>query len=126
LWNSISEKITGVKLNGPDVGETRLPNNLNVTFMDVEGEAMLLYLDEYGIMASTGSACTADSLDPSHVLMAIGLPYEYAHGSLRFTLGHCNDRGDIDYMMKYLPEIVEQLREMSPVRLNQKSHPKFK
>jgi len=126
LWKNIEEKIDGLKLNGPEVGDLRLPNNLNVTFMNVEGEAMLLYLDEYGIMASTGSACTADSLDPSHVLMAIGLPYEYAHGSLRFTLGHSNDQGDIDYMMKYLPAIVEQLREMSPVRIQEKKHANFK
>ncbi len=126
LWNKLQEKITGLKLNGPEIGENRLPNNLNVTFIDIEGEAMLLYLDEYGIMCSTGSACTADSLDPSHVLMAIGLPYEYAHGSLRFTLGACNDKKDIDYMLEYLPAVVDQLREMSPVHMGQKPHARYK
>lgn len=104
----------------------RLPNNLNVTFMNVEGEAMLLYLDEYGVMCSTGSACTSDSLDPSHVLTAIGLPYEYAHGSLRFSLGKRNTKQDIDYLMKYLPKIVETLREMSPVNMGVKKHAKYK
>ena len=92
--------------------------------MDVEGEALLLYLDEYGIMCSTGSACTSTSLEPSHVLRALGLPYEYAHGSLRFTFGHCNSKADIDYLMKYLPNIVETLREMSPVRMCETAHAK--
>lgn len=126
LWNLIQSKIERVQLNGPSIGAERLPNNLNVTFKDIEGEAMLLYLDEYGIMASTGSACTAESLDPSHVLIAIGLPYENAHGSIRFTLGHSNSKADIDYTMKYLPQIVETLREMSPVRMEQKQHAKYK
>ncbi len=117
LWQELQNKIPKIKLNGPAIGEQRLPNNLNITFMDVEGEAMLLYLDEYGIMCSTGSACTAESLEPSHVLSALGLPYEYAHGSLRFSLGRSNIKKDIDYMMKYLPDIVELLREMSPVRI---------
>jgi cysteine desulfurase len=76
-----------------------------------------LYLDEYGIVCSTGSACTSLSLDPSHVLLAMGLPYEYAHGSLRFTLGHITTKEDIDYVMEYLPMIVERLREISPVNL---------
>ncbi|MBU0546132.1 cysteine desulfurase, partial [Patescibacteria group bacterium] len=117
LWKRIHADIPEVKLNGPEIGEVRLPNNLNITFFNVEGEATLLYLDEYGIMASTGSACTADSLDPSHVLTAIGLPYEFAHGSLRFSLGRVNNKADIDYMMKYLPAIVGQLREMSSVNM---------
>lgn len=126
LWINLQKKIPKLKLNGPEIGEQRLPNNLNVTFMDVEGEAMLLYLDEYGIMCSTGSACTSASLDPSHVLTAIGLPYEYAHGSLRFTFGHCNSKEDVDYLIKYLPEIIQQLREMSPVNLGMKNHAKYK
>lgn len=126
FWKIIQEKIPKVKLNGPEIGEKRLPNNLNVTFMDVEGEAMLLYLDEYGIMCSTGSACTSESLEPSYVLRALGLPYEYAHGSLRFSLGHSNTKEDIDYVMKYLPLIVNQLREMSPVNLGKEKHAKYK
>ena len=94
--------------------------------MDVEGEALLLYLDEYGIMCSTGSACASESLEPSHVLTAMGLPYEYSHGSLRFSFGHCNTVQDIDYLMKYLPAIVSQLREISPVKLMDRQHAKYK
>ncbi|PIT87834.1 MAG: cysteine desulfurase NifS [Candidatus Magasanikbacteria bacterium CG10_big_fil_rev_8_21_14_0_10_40_10] len=126
LWQKIRTQIKGIKLNGPDLGADRLPNNLNVSFNDVEGEAMLLYLDEYGIMCSTGSACNSDSLDPSHVLTAIGLPYELAHGSLRFSLGAVNTKADIDYTMKYLPLIINQLREISPTNLEKKQHAKYK
>ncbi len=126
FWKKIQTKIPQVKLNGPSIGANRLPNNLNVTFMNVEGEAMLLYLDEYGVMCSTGSACTSESLDPSHVLMAMGLPYEYAHGSLRFSLGHGNTRADVDYLLKYLPEIVKILREMSPVRVETEKRAQYK
>jgi cysteine desulfurase len=126
LWQKIQKEILDVKLNGPEIGEDRLANNLNVTFLDVEGEALLLYLDEYGIMCSTGSACTSESLEPSHVLRAMGLPYEYAHGSLRFSLGHSNTRQDIDYLMKFLPVIVKTLREISPARLAKKKHAQFK
>jgi cysteine desulfurase len=115
FWNRIQEEISDVRLNGPAIGDKRLPNNLNVTFMNIEGEAMLLYLDEYGIMCSTGSACTSESLEPSHVLRAMGLPYEMAHGSLRFTFGRANTKADIDYVIKYLPAVVAQLREMSPI-----------
>ncbi len=124
----ISKKIDKVKINGAALGNesVRLPNNLNVTFLDVEGEALLLYLDAYGIMCSTGSACTSTSLEPSHVITALGLPYEYAHGSLRFTLGHCNTKKDIDYVMKYLPAIVAQLREISPVNMGKLKHAKYK
>ena len=86
----------------------------------------LLYLDEYGIMCSTGSACTSESLEPSHVLRALGLPYEYAHGSLRFSLGKVNTKADLDYLMKYLPEIIKVLREMSPVNLGTKKHAQYK
>jgi len=116
LWERIEKEIPNVKLNGPAVQDVkRLPNNLNVTFINIEGEALILYLDEYGISCSTGSACTSDSLDPSHVLTAIGLPYEYAHGSLRFTFGHCNSKKDVDYLMEWLSKIVEQLREISAI-----------
>lgn len=126
MLGAIQKEITNVQLNGPEIGDCRLPNNLNITFLDVEGEAMLLYLDEYGIMCSTGSACTSESLEPSHVLTAMGLPYEEAHGSLRFTFGHCNNKQDVDYVMKYLPFIVNQLREMSPVKLAGRRRPKYK
>lgn len=129
FWEKIQKEIPKVRLNGPEIGENRLPNNLNVSILDVEGEAMLLYLDEYGIMCSTGSACTSQSLEPSHVLTACGLPYEYAHGSLRFTLGKSTTKQDIDYVMKYLPGIVERLREVSPVSLacnpKKSKHPKY-
>jgi len=126
LWKQIEAKIPKVKLNGPEIGEGRLPNNLNITFLDVEGEAMLLYLDEYGVMCSTGSACTSESLEPSHVLRALGLPYEYAHGSIRFTFGHCNTKAEIVYLMKYLPAIVAQLREMSPTNIGVKKQAQYK
>ncbi|MBP9760873.1 MAG: cysteine desulfurase [Candidatus Magasanikbacteria bacterium] len=120
FWKLIEERIPKVRVNGPALGDAtvRLPNNLNISILDIEGEALLLYLDEYGIVCSTGSACTSESLDPSHVLLACGLPYEYAHGSLRFTLGKRNTKADIDYVMTYLPAIVERLREISPVNLS--------
>lgn len=126
FWDELSKAIPRIKLNGPTVGNQRLPNNLNVTFMDVEGEAMLLYLDEFGIMCSTGSACTSESLEPSHVLRAMGMPYEMAHGSLRFTLGRENTKADIDYVVKYLPAVVAQLREISPVNMGAGKHAKYK
>jgi len=108
-------KIPKVVLNGHPT--KRLPNNVNVTVMDIEGEAMLLHLDEKGICASTGSACTSGNLEPSHVILALGLPYEMAHGSIRFTLGHVNTEKDIDYLMEAFPPIIEKLRAMSPVHL---------
>ena len=113
-------QIPKTRLNGHPT--KRLPNNANVSIMDIEGEAMLLYLDEAGFRASTGSACTSASLDPSHVIAAIGLPYEAAHGSMRFTLGHATTEADIDKLLKTLPPIVEKLRQLSPVRLNMKHY----
>lgn len=110
FWEKLQKQIPQVKLNGPEIGPQRLVNNLNVSFMDIEGEALLLYLDEYGIMCSTGSACTVKSLDQSHVLKALGISAENFKGSLRFTFGHCNTKQDIDYLMKYLPLIVTQQR----------------
>jgi cysteine desulfurase len=106
-------------LNGPELDDAtkRLPNNLNLSVLDIEGEALLLYLDESDIICSTGSACSSNSLEPSHVLSACGRPYEYSHGSLRFTLGKHTTRKDIDYVVKKLPEIVEKLRRISPVNL---------
>lgn len=113
LWEKIQKQIPQVKLNGPKIGLQRLANNLNVSFAGTEGEALLLYLDEYGIMCSTGSACAAQSLEPSHVLKALGAPTEQARGSLRFTFGHYNTKQDVDYLMKYLPLIIAQQRSIS-------------
>ena len=110
--------IPKTRLNGHPT--KRLANNVNISFMDIEGEALLLYLDASGIYASTGSACTSASLDPSHVILAMGLPYEVAHGSLRFTLGRSTTKKDIDYLLKTLPPLVEKLRKISPVRVDEK------
>lgn len=93
--------------------EKRLPHNVNISVKYVEGEAMLLNLDLLGIGASSGSACTSGSLEPSHVLLAMGLPHEVAHGSLRMTLGRSTTQEDVDYVVKALPPIVQRLREMS-------------
>jgi cysteine desulfurase NifS len=114
LMNGITERIDYVKINGP-LGDKRLPNNVNVSIQYVEGESLLLSLDMLGIAASSGSACTSGSLDPSHVLLAMGLIHEIAHGSLRFSLGRQNTEEDIDYVLEQLPKIVERLRMMSPL-----------
>lgn len=100
-------------LNGDPV--RRLPGNVNVCFEGIEGESLLLLLDEKGIAASSGSACTSGSLDPSHVLLALGRPHEVAHGSLRLTLSEENRPEEIDYILEVLPGIVSYLRDMSPV-----------
>ncbi|MBS6354452.1 cysteine desulfurase family protein [Oscillibacter sp.] len=100
-------------LNGDPV--RRLPGNVNVCFEGIEGESLLLLLDEKGIAASSGSACTSGSLDPSHVLLALGRPHEVAHGSLRLSLSHENRPEEIDYILEVLPGIVSYLRDMSPV-----------
>lgn len=121
FWSELQASITNIKLNGPEFGENRLPNNLNVAIAGTEGEALMLYLDEYGVMCSTGSACTSESIEPSHVLTAIGLSYDQSHSSLRFSLGHCNTKEDIDYIIKYIPEIIQQLREVNPVNSKLKS-----
>jgi len=99
----------------------RLYNNVNISFRYVEGEALLLSLDMKGIAASSGSACSSGSLDPSHVLLAMGLPHESAHGSIRMTLGRDNTEEDIEYVLEVLPEIVERLRAMSPLYENKAS-----
>ncbi|OLN32266.1 cysteine desulfurase NifS [Desulfosporosinus metallidurans] len=114
LMNGILGSIDYVKVNGP-LGENRLPNNVNVSIQYVEGESLLLSLDMLGIAASSGSACTSGSLDPSHVLLAMGLIHEIAHGSLRFSLGRQNTEEEIDYVLEQLPKIVERLRMMSPL-----------
>ncbi|MEW6201353.1 MAG: cysteine desulfurase NifS [bacterium] len=113
LIEGIFSTIDDVILNGHPT--QRLPNNVNVCIKYIEGESMLLMLDMLGIAASSGSACTSGSLDPSHVLLAIGIPAEIAHGSLRFTLGRMNTADDVDFVIEELPKIVERLRTMSPV-----------
>ena len=95
--------------------ERRLPGNVNVCFQGIEGESLLLLLDAKGIEASSGSACTSGSLDPSHVLLALGLPHEVAHGSLRLTLSHANTQEDVEYMLREIPQVVSYLRSISPV-----------
>ncbi len=106
-------KIDRTRLNGDR--EKRLPGNVNISIEGIEGEGLLLWLDHYGICASSGSACTSGSLDPSHVLLALGLPHEVAHGSLRITLGDQNTEEDVDAILAVLPGIVERLRGMSPL-----------
>ena len=109
----ISEEIPHCRLNGHP--EKRLPNNINFSFRFIEGESLLIMLDMEGVCASSGSACTSGSLDPSHVLLAIGLPHEIAHGSLRLTLSEETTKEDIDFVVDKLKGIVERLREMSPL-----------
>lgn len=109
----IEEEIPFAKLNGHRV--KRLPNNVNFCFRFIEGESMLIMLDMAGICGSSGSACTSGSLDPSHVLLAIGLPHEIAHGSLRLTLGGENTKEQVDYVVDHLKAIVAKLRAMSPL-----------
>ena len=113
LIKGVMEKIPYARLNGHPV--KRLPGNASFCFRYIEGEALLLNLDLKGIAGSSGSACTSGSLDPSHVLLAIGLPHEIAHGSLRLSLGAVNTEEDIDYVLEVLPEIVDRLRQMSPL-----------
>ena len=109
----ILAEIPYAKLNGHRT--KRLPNNVNISFQFIEGESMLLMLDNYGVCASSGSACTSGSLDPSHVLLAIGLPHEIAHGSLRMTLSEETTMEDADFVVDKLKEIVAYLRSMSPL-----------
>lgn len=113
LLKGIMEKIPHAYLNGHP--EKRLPGNINISFEFIEGESMLLWLDDEGICASTGSACTSGSLEPSHVLLATGLPVEISHGSLRLTLGNVNTEADVDFVLDVLPKVVSRLRDMSPL-----------
>ncbi|MBB5263823.1 cysteine desulfurase [Catenibacillus scindens] len=113
LISRIYKEVPYVRLNGDHWN--RLPNNVNFSFQFIEGESLLIMLDMAGICASSGSACTSGSLDPSHVLLAIGLPHEIAHGSLRLTLGEDNTEEEIDYVVDKIKEIVEHLRGMSPL-----------
>ena len=114
LIDGILERIPYARLNGPR-GDKRLPGNSNISFEFIEGESILLSLDFEGICASSGSACTSGSLDPSHVLLAIGLPHEKAHGSLRTTLGAASTEEDVEKLLNELPPIIERLRNMSPL-----------
>ena len=113
LIDRVMAEIPFTKLNGHRTN--RLPNNANFSFRFIEGESMLIMLDDKGICGSSGSACTSGSLDPSHVLLAIGLPHEIAHGSLRLTLSEETTKDDIDYTVDNLKQIVEKLRSMSPL-----------
>ncbi len=114
LIRGILDDIPDTRLNGHPV--ERLANNVSVAFRYVEGESILLLLDALGIAASTGSACTSASLEPSHVLTACGLPHEEAHGSLRLTLGSRNTEEDVDYVLSVLPGVIGRLRDISPLR----------
>lgn len=113
LIDGLLERIPHSRANGDRV--KRLPGNLNMCFEGIEGESLLLYLDDKGICASSGSACTSGSLDPSHVLLAIGLVHDIAHGSLRISLCKENTEEEIKYMLDAIPDVVARLREMSPV-----------
>lgn len=116
LEMGILKSIPKVILNGHPT--KRLPNFLNISILDIEGEALLLYLDEKGIFVNTGSACNSESLEPSYVLMALGNPYEYVHGSIRFTLGKKTTMSDINYVLRELPKIAAKLRKISPLNLD--------
>ena len=112
FWKEIKKKIPKVELNGPELNESRLANNLNLRFTDVEGETLVLYLDAYGIIAATGSACATDNSEASHVLSACGLNSKEAKSSVRFTLGRSTKKDEIDLVIKYLPGIVKGVRDM--------------
>jgi len=114
----IFERLDGIRLNGHPV--RRLPNNINLSVESIEGEGMILSLDMMGIACSTGSACSSSSLEPSHCLLAIGLPHELSHGSLRFSLGLYTKEGDIDAVLEALPQVVGRLRAMSPLYAGKK------
>jgi cysteine desulfurase len=113
LIDKILVEVPYVKLNGHRT--KRLPNNINFSFQFIEGESLLIMLDMNHICASSGSACTSGSLDPSHVLLAIGLPHEVAHGSLRLTVSDENTEEEINYTIDRIKEIVDKLRKMSPL-----------
>jgi cysteine desulfurase len=112
LEGAILDKCPDSRLNGDK--ENRLPNTTNISFEYIEGEAILLMLDQYGICASSGSACTSGSLEPSHVLRAMGVPFTAAHGSIRFSLSRYNTEEEVDYTIEKMPSIVNQLRKLSP------------
>jgi cysteine desulfurase len=113
LEKGMAERVPHIKVNGHP--ERRLPNTSNISFEFVEGESLLLNLDMKGIAASSGSACTSGSLEPSHVLVSMGLSHELSHGSVRFSLGKSNTVEEIDYLLEIMPPIVERMRSMSPL-----------
>ncbi len=112
LENTLLQMCPGSRLNGDR--ENRLPNTSNLSFEYIEGEAILLMLDKFGICASSGSACTSGSLEPSHVLRAMGVPFTSAHGSVRFSLSRYNKEAEVDYVIEKMPPIIDKLRELSP------------
>jgi cysteine desulfurase len=114
LIKGILDKVEDCWLNGNI--KNRLPNNVNISFARVEGEGLLLELDVRGIAVSTGSACSSRSLEPSHVLLAMGLKAPEAHGSIRFSLGRWTTEAEINYLLKVVPEVVAKLRKMSPFK----------
>ena len=114
LIKQIEDNIPRATLNGSR-GEKRLPGNINFSFDFIEGESLLLLLDMNGFCASSGSACSSASLEPSHVIMALGVPYENAHGSIRFSLGRESKLSDINSLMEHLPKFIQRLRDMSPL-----------
>jgi len=117
LIKGIFERVRDVRLNGHPTH--RLPNNVNISVAGIEGESMILLMDMNGVCVSSGSACTSGTLDPSHVLLAIGLPHEVAHGSVRFTLGKDNIEAHVDYVLEKFPAVVDRLRAMSPLYAKQ-------
>ena len=112
LEKGLLERVSHTRVNGDTVN--RLPNTSSLGFEFVEGEAILLMMDKLGICGSSGSACTSGSLEPSHVLRAMGVPFTYAHGSIRFSLSHYNTDEDVDYILEHMPKIITRLRELSP------------
>jgi cysteine desulfurase len=113
LWTGISERIPGVRLNGPDIGSDRLPNNLNVSISGVQGETVLLSLDMQGVAASAGSACTTGNSEPSHVLLACGLTEQDARSSLRLTVGRGNSLDEVERAIDVLEVTVERVRALA-------------
>jgi cysteine desulfurase len=114
IINFVLENIPKSTLNG-DL-EKRLPNNVNISFKGTEGESLMIALDREGVAISTGSACASKSLQPSHVLLAMGLSHEQAHGSLRITLGRFTTKEEVDYLLEKLPVVVEKIRKISPIK----------
>ena len=122
LIGEVEGQIPDALLNGPR-GTGRSPNNVNFCFYYIEGESVLLHLDLLGIAVSTGSSCATHKLEPSHVLTAIGVAPEDSHGNIRITLSRYNTDEDVDYVIQVLPEVVENLRKMSPLRRSQNQSP---
>jgi cysteine desulfurase len=112
LETALMDRIPKTRINGDPAN--RLPNTTNISFEFIEGEAILLLLNQLGICASSGSACTSGSLEPSHVLRAIGVPYTAAHGSVRFSFSRYNNEEEMDFIAEKLPPVIEMLREISP------------